>query len=167
MFANRLLVLGALCGLVVGCGHDDRANAVVKAPASPPPAAAPVAAPKHAAKQAPRQTTVRHVAAKPAAKPAVKSTSNALALNVPEAHLPPAGQCRIWKQGTSVFKQPQAESCDGITRAAPAGSMILERSAKDTKLVRVRYVDASRAGHVVRVRVFEAASGKYVRDEKV
>jgi hypothetical protein len=176
MFANRVLLLSAAVGLLVGCGHDDRANAAPKAPAnSSAAAAAPAVAPKRVAKPAAKHAAKSAVkpAAKAAAKPATKSTvkpatksaSSALTLKVPEAHLPPAGQCRIWKEGVSVFKQPQATGCDGIVATAPAGSMILERSSKDTKLVRVRYVDANRAGHVVRVRVFDAVTGKYVRDE--
>ena len=166
MFANRVVLLSAALGsLVVGCGHDDRANAAPRAAASPASAAHPArhVEPKTAAKKAPTSSVVRHAAAKPTAK----SATGALVLKVPEAHLPPAGQCRVWKEGTSVFQQPQARSCDGIVATAPAGSMILDRPSKDTKIVRVRYIDAHRGGHVVRVRVFEAASGKYLRDEKI
>lgn len=187
MLTNRLLVLGAALGMVVGCGHDDRANAAPKAvvdPAAtvaPAPPATPVrhVAPRAVAKRAPASSGVRHAAARPvatpvakpvatsAAKPAAKSTSAGLVLDVPEAHLPPGGQCRIWKEGTSIFQQPQARSCTGIALAAPAGSMILERPSKDKKVIRVRYVDARHVGVVVRVRVFDALSGKYLRDEKV
>jgi hypothetical protein len=90
-----------------------------------------------------------------------------LVLQVPQAHLPPPGQCRVWKAGASAYQQPQARSCDGITPTAPAGSMILYRSSKEPKIVRVRYVDPHKAGLVVRVRLFDAASGKYLWDEKV
>jgi len=115
----------------------------------------------------------RHAAAKQPAKSmtttrtTIKTTttkaSTGLVLRVPEAHLPPPGQCRIWNDGKTPFQQPQPQSCDGITRAAPANSMIIDRPEKDTKIVRVRYIGAH-AGQVVRVRLFDAASGKYLRD---
>jgi hypothetical protein len=174
MFANRMLLLSAALGsLLVGCSNDDRAHAAPIVVANPAPTAAPVrdVAPKRAAKRAPASSGARHAAAKPAAKlagkPAAKLATSDLVLKVPEAHLPPAGQCRIWKGGASAFEQPQARSCEGIVPTAPAGSMILYRPWKETKIVRVRYVDARRAGLVVRVRVFDAFSGKYLRDEKV
>jgi hypothetical protein len=178
MFATRVWLLSAAMGsLLVGCSHDDRANAAPKATAS----AAPIAVSKPAAKRAPASGGAVKTAAKPATKPAAKPVAKAptkpaakaapagavLVLKVPEAHLPPAGQCRIWKEDATAFQQPQARSCSGITPTAPAGSMILERPSKDTKIVRVRYIDAHRAGVVVRVRVFDASTGKYLRDEKV
>lgn len=167
MLGNRVLLFSAALGsLLVGCRHSDRAEAARKPAATSVPtvAARRDVAPKRAVKRAPPSSAARHTAAKPAAKPAA---TGALVLKVPEAHLPPAGQCRIWKGDTSPFQQPQARSCDGILATAPAGSMILYRPSKDRKIVRVRYVDAHRAGVVVRVRVFEAATGKYLRDEKV
>jgi hypothetical protein len=172
MFANRVLLFSAaLSSLLAGCSHKDRAEAARRTAATSAPTVAPTAAagrdaaPKHAAKRAPPSNAARHTAAKPVAKPASKSSG--LVLKVPEAHLPPEGQCRIWKEDTSPFQQPQARSCDGIVATAPAGSIILYRPSKDKKIVRVRYIDAHRAGVVVRVRVFDAATGKYLRDEKV
>ena len=171
MFANRLLLFSAALGsLLAGCSHKDRAEAARKpaATSAPTVVARRDAAPKHAAKRAPPSSGARRTAAKPPAKPGAKpAATGRLVLSVPEAHLPPVGQCRVWKEDTSPFQQPQARSCDGIVSSAPAGSMILYRPAKDKKIVRVRYVDAHRAGVVVRVRVFEAATGKYLRDEKV
>lgn len=91
--------------------------------------------------------------------------STAVTLGVPPGHLPPPGQCRIWMPGTPPGRQAPPRSCDGVV-AAPAGAMILYRPGKDRKIVRVRYVDERRAGVVVRIRVFEAASGKLVREEQ-
>jgi hypothetical protein len=170
MLANRMLLLsGALASLLVGCGKDDRANAA--------PSAAPVsaAAPKPAAKRATTSGTVVKTAAKPTTKPAAKATTKpatkpstaVLALKIPQSQLPPPGQCRIWKEGTTASQQPHARSCAGITPTAPAGSMVLYRTAKEPKIVRVGYIDAKHAGMVVRVRVFDAGTGKYLRDEKV
>jgi outer membrane murein-binding lipoprotein Lpp len=171
MLANRILLFSAALGsLLAGCSHTDRADAARKPAATSVPtvAARRDAAPKRAAKRAPPSSAARRTAAKRAAKPGAKpAATGGLVLKVPEAHLPPAGQCRIWREDTSPFQQPQARSCDHILATAPAGSMILYRPSNDRKIVRVRYVDAHRAGVVVRVRVFEAATGKYLRDEKI
>jgi hypothetical protein len=64
------------------------------------------------------------------------SVSSRLArLEVPHGHLPPAGTCRVWFPGQPPGRQPKAGSCD-----------------------------ARRAGIVVNVKVFDAASGAYLRD---
>jgi len=144
MVPNRVLLLCAVLGVLVACSKAEPKKMAVNA--APP--TAPVAQP---------------AAAKPGTKPAAKG--GALMLGVPEAHLPPAGQCRIWKAGVSAFKQPQSRSCDGIQKNAPAGSMILERPSKDPKIVKVRYIDPHKAGKVVKKREFEAATGKYIKDD--
>ena len=164
MVANRMLLVSVVVGgLLVGCGKEKRAEEAQPPAASPAP---PAAIRKPAAKRAGRPAS--KPAAKPstktAAKPSTKPASSALVLGVPEAHLPPAGQCRIWKAGATPFQQPQSRSCDGIVPTAPAGSMVLERPGKDSKVIRVRYIDAYKAGHVAGVRVFDATSGKYLRD---
>lgn len=156
MVTNRTLLLGAvLGGLVVGCGKEKRAEE------AQPPAAS--AAPS-AATRKPAAKPSTKTASKPAAKSSTKPASSTVTLGVPEAHLPPKGQCRVWKHGATPFQQPQSRSCDGIVSTAPAGAMVLERPAKDSKVIRVRYIDAHKAGHVVRVRVFEASTGKYLTD---
>jgi len=47
----------------------------------------------------------------------------------------------------------------------PPGSWIVYRPTADRKLVHVRVVDDTRAGVVVRVRVFEIESRRLVREE--
>lgn len=101
-----------------------------------------------------------------AAPPSTARTSTAVTLGVPPGHLPPPGRCRVWIPGRPPGRQASARSCDGIARAAPAGSWILYRPSRDRRVVHVRYLDAARAGVIVRVRVFEAGTGKYLRDEK-
>ena len=141
MSVSRVLLLVVVSGLVAGCSEK-------KAEKKPAMSSVPVAAP---------------AAAKGGAKPAAKS-GGGLMLGVPEAHLPPAGQCRIWKAGVSAYKQPQATSCDGITKHAAAGSMVLERRTKDPKVIRVRYIDPKKEGHVVKTRIFDVATRKYLKD---
>ncbi|NIM50192.1 MAG: hypothetical protein GTN62_07615 [Gemmatimonadales bacterium] len=92
--------------------------------------------------------------------------STAVTLGVPPGHLPPAGMCRIWIPGRPPGRQARARSCGGVLSAAPAGAMILYRPSENRKVIRVRYVDTKRAGVVVRIRVFEAASGRFLREEK-
>ena len=92
----------------------------------------------------------------------------AVTLGIPPGHMPRAGQCRVWIRGRPPGRQPRPKSrpCAGIAAAAPAGSWILYRPATSARLVHVRVVDEHRPGKVVRLRVFEIASGKFVREEE-
>lgn len=98
-------------------------------------------------------------------EPAPAARSTAATLGVPPGHLPPPGLCRIWMAGRPPGHQPSPQSCDGIVTRAPAGSMILYRPPRDRRTVRVQYVDDRRAGVVVRIRLFEAKTGKLLRDQ--
>jgi hypothetical protein len=98
--------------------------------------------------------------------PSRTAGNTTVTLNVPPGHLPPAGECRVWIPGTPPGRQPRPRSCTGIAATAPAGSWILYRPSSERRLVHVRYVDDRRPGTVIRVRVFEAESGKFVRDER-
>jgi hypothetical protein len=92
----------------------------------------------------------------------------AVTLGIPPGHMPRVGQCRIWIRGLPPGRQPRPKSrpCAGLAAAAPAGSWILYRPASSARLVHVRVVDEHRAGKVVRLRVFEIDSGKFVREEE-
>jgi len=172
MFAKRVLLLSAAV-LAWACGgKEDRAQAAATRTPAAAPAAAPVrttSAPKSSAKPV---KTASKPAAKPSTKPTTKtatktttkSAGSSMVLDVPEAHFPPAGQCRIWKKDASIFQQPQSQSCEGIVKNAPAGSRVLERPASDSKVIRVRYIDTGKAGHVVKTKMFDAKNGKYLRD---
>jgi len=92
--------------------------------------------------------------------------STAATLGIPPGHLPPIGQCRIWIPGRPAGHQARARSCDGIVAAAPAGAWILYRPGENRRIVRVRYVDETRAGIVVRIRLFEAATGELLSEEE-
>jgi len=91
--------------------------------------------------------------------------STAVTLGVPPGQLPPIGQCRIWIPGRPAGRQARARSCDGIVAAAPAGAWILYRPGESRRIVRVRYVDETRAGIVVLIRLFEAATGEFLSEE--
>ncbi len=97
---------------------------------------------------------------------AAAGPNTAVALGVPPGHLPPPGRCRVWVPGRPPGRQARARACDGILATAPAGAWILYRPGRDRRIVHVRYLHEQRSGVIVRVRVFEAESGKYLRDEK-
>ncbi len=94
--------------------------------------------------------------------------STAATLGIPPGHLPKRGQCRVWIPGLPPGHQPRpkSRSCDGIAAVAPAGSWILYRPTKDRKIVHVRIVDERRTGVIIRIRVFEAETGRFVREEE-
>ena len=95
-----------------------------------------------------------------------RGPSTAATLGIPPGHLPPPGRCRVWIPGEPPGHQPRARSCEGIRATAPAGSWIIYRPDADRRHVHVHYVDRQRAGVVIEVKVFEAETGKYVREGK-
>lgn len=114
-----------------------------------------------------RSTQTIIVGPTPQAEVVAGTPSTAATLGVPPGHLPKPGQCRIWIPGTPPGQQPRpkSRSCEGIAALAPPGSWILYRPTADRKLVHVRLVDERKAGLVVRIRVFEVESGRFVREE--
>ncbi len=104
----------------------------------------------------------------PQAVPQARGTpSTASTIGVPPGHLPALGYCRVWIPGTPPGQQPgpQSRRCQGINQDAPAGSWILYRPSTDPKLLHVRVVDTRRPGVVIRIRIYEADNGKFVREE--
>ena len=98
------------------------------------------------------------------ASEAASGRSTAATLGIPPGHLPPAGQCRVWIPGTPPGRQDRARSCRGIERSAPAGSWILYRPTADRKVVHVRTISSERAGRVIRIRVYDAERGTFLRE---
>lgn len=74
--------------------------------------------------------------------------------------------CRVWYPNKPPGHQAKAAACTTVERTAPPGSWIVFRPTADKKVVHVREVDERRVGIVVRVRVFDAASGAFLRYEK-
>src|SRR6266568_2311536 len=111
--------------------------------------------------------TTRTIVLVPTREAEAAGPSTATTLGVPPGHLPKPGECRVWIPGVPPGRQPRPKSraCAGIEAVAPPGSWILYRPTADRRLVHVREVDRARAGVVVRIRVFEAESGKFVREE--
>lgn len=102
----------------------------------------------------------------PPERSAVHGRENSLkTLGVPPGQLPRPGLCRVWIQGLPPGHEPRARSCSGIAPTAPAGSMILYRPSREPDVVHVHYIDQNRSGAIVRVRIFAAGTGEFVRDE--
>lgn len=110
-------------------------------------------------------TTKSKPAPAPAPAPAQKQgKSTAATLGIPPGHLPPPGQCRVWMPGEPPGHQAKARSCANIERSAPAGSWIVYRPTEDKKVVHVKVVDQTRPGIVVHVRIYDVASGSFIRE---
>src|SRR5437660_1821755 len=109
--------------------------------------------------------TTRTVLVVPEARAAGPST--AATLGIPPGHLPKPGECRVWIPGVPPGRQPrpQSRACAGIEAVAPPGSWIIYRPEADRRFVHIREVDQRRVGMVIRVRVFEIETGRFVREE--
>ncbi|HEX5386568.1 MAG TPA: hypothetical protein VFW66_07725 [Gemmatimonadales bacterium] len=105
-------------------------------------------------------------ARRPAPEPD-RGRTYAASLGVPPGQLPPPGMCRVWVPGRPPGHQPRPRDCAGIDETAPAGSWVLLRPSQNRRIVKVRMVDERRAGIVVRVRIFDVASGGFLREEPV
>ncbi|MDH5642688.1 MAG: hypothetical protein OEY63_00695, partial [Gemmatimonadota bacterium] len=103
----------------------------------------------------------------PAPNSSSQGRSTAVTLGVPPGHLPPPGQCRVWVPGTPPGRQARPRTCSQIENSAPPGSMILYRPGRERRIVRVRYMDEREAGIVVRIRIFDAGSLEFIREEDV
>jgi len=144
---NRLALIGAsLCAAVSACSSTTKTVVVEPSPQSRTSAA-----------------TTASGGSNHRAPPSTAAT-----LGVPPGHLPKAGECRVWIPGTPPGQQPgpKSRSCTSIASAAPAGSWVIYRPTDSKKLVQVREVDSHRAGHVVRIRIFDTETRQLVREEK-
>lgn len=93
--------------------------------------------------------------------------ATAATLGIPAGQLPAPGECRVWIPGVPPGRQPHRATpdCDAALRAAPAGSWVVHRPTADTKVVHVRVVNERQAGTITVVRVFDAATGRFLREE--
>jgi hypothetical protein len=71
----------------------------------------------------------------------------------------------VWIPGEPPGQQAKPRSCSNIESSAPAGSRIIYRPTEDKKVVHVKVVDQYRPGIVVRLRVYDVASGSLIREE--
>lgn len=88
-------------------------------------------------------------------------------LGIPEGHLPPPGECRVWYPGRPAGQQPAPEGCGGAEADAPPGSWVLYRPPDDVRVVHARVMDPERSGVVVRISIFDAEKGTYLGSKEV
>jgi len=91
----------------------------------------------------------------------------AATLGLPPGQLPQMGECRVWIPGVPPGRQPRPKSrpCAGISAFAPAGSWIIFRPSENRKLVYVREVDSNNAGIIIRTRIYDIDTNRFLREE--
>jgi len=87
-----------------------------------------------------------------------------VALHIPPGHLPPPGMCRIWYPDRPPGHQPPPNDCAYLTGRVPFGAWLIRRPSNDKKNVHVSVYDQVRPGVVIVIRVFDAATGKFVSE---
>lgn len=87
-------------------------------------------------------------------------------LNIPPGHLPPPGQCRIWYPGQPPGHQPPPGDCYELSRQVPPGAWLVEHPAHDRGNIYVNVFDPQRTGRRIEVRIYEAATGIFIRAER-
>jgi hypothetical protein len=88
------------------------------------------------------------------------------ALKIPPGHLPAPGECRIWYPGQPPGHQPPPGPCKKLASQVPPGAWLVSRPGKNRKKVEVSVYDADIPGVILVIRLFEAASGKFISERK-
>jgi hypothetical protein len=85
-------------------------------------------------------------------------------LGIPPGHLPPPGGCRIWFPGRPPGHQPPSGECSALAWQLPPGAWLLSRPARLPELIHVTISHASEPNVIVAARLYEADTGRFVRD---
>jgi hypothetical protein len=83
-------------------------------------------------------------------------------LGIPEGHLPPPGECRVWYPGQPAGQQPPPQHCGEAEATAPASTWILYRPPEDKRVVHARVTHPERAGVIIRIDLYDAEKGTYL-----
>jgi hypothetical protein len=84
-------------------------------------------------------------------------------LGIPEGHLPPPGECRVWFPGKPAGHQPPPGKCENLMYQVPPGAWLIQRPYDNPKHVDVSAYDVQRPGIVIDIGIFDAASGIFIR----
>lgn len=98
----------------------------------------------------------------------VGATSKAerASLGIPEGHLPPPGECRIWMPGKPPGHQSPPGPCGRLASRVPVGAWLVHRDANDPDHVEVSVYHRQRPSVVVVIRHYEAESGRFLRESE-
>lgn len=85
-------------------------------------------------------------------------------LRIPTGHLPPPGSCRIWYPDRPPGHQPPPGDCSDLARRVPPGAWLVSRPDYERENLHVTAYDQQRPGVEIGIRIFNAATGRMVRD---
>jgi len=86
-------------------------------------------------------------------------------LDIPPGFLPPPGECRIWNREKPAVQQQPPGSCDRLVHQVPTGAWLITRPKDDPENVQVSVYDDYQQGVVILIRMFEAATGRFISEE--
>ena len=84
-------------------------------------------------------------------------------LGIPDGHMPPPGECRIWFPGRPAGQQPPPGKCGALSRQVPAGAWLMRRPDGQPQQVDVTVYDQRRPGVALSVGIFDARTGSFIR----
>ena len=79
---------------------------------------------------------------------------------IPNGHLPPPGECRLWYPDRPAGHQPPPYKCGS---RAPAGAWVLQRPAGAPQHIEAVVYDERRPGVVVDVGIFDSRTGSFIK----
>ena len=88
-------------------------------------------------------------------------------LGVPEADLPPLGDCRVWLPGRPAAQQAPSQGCGEAEKNAPPGAWVLYRPPDDERVVHIRVTDPVKRGAIIRIDIYDAEKGTYLGTKDV
>ena len=83
-------------------------------------------------------------------------------LDIPDGHLPPPGECRVWYPGWPAGHQPPPGSCSALGARVPAGAWLLRRPQAQPRHFDVVVYDQRQPGVVISIGIFDAATGAFL-----
>lgn len=81
---------------------------------------------------------------------------------IPNGHLPPPGECRIWYPDRPAGHQPPPFRCDEARGRVEVGGWLISPGSRPQE-VEVAVYDTRRPGIVIDVGIFDARTGSMVR----
>lgn len=84
-------------------------------------------------------------------------------LGIPPGHLPPPGECRVWLPGLPPGQQSPPGKCEDLYGQVPLGGWLLYSPPKEPERVEVSVYDDRQAAVVILIRLYEAATGRFLK----